>query len=158
YRRLSRFAESRNNLGVILKNSGRAGEAASAFTEALALDPSLREAALNLGQGSSDYWTANHNKYLPGEAMLAPPRPHRIHRAFFGDPVMGFLRGYAKILDLFTEQVESPYVGGSPPNVVRFTFSAVTAVILGLPFWIAFVSKRMPARPSSSLWSTIVRL
>jgi len=84
YRSLPNFAESWNNLGVILKTAGKKQEARQAFERALRLDPSLAEAALNLGRPSQSYWTDLHQKYLPGRPMLAPPKGGRILHAFFG--------------------------------------------------------------------------
>lgn len=84
YRRLPQFAESWNNLGVILKQEGKDQEAQEAFEKALQLDPNLAEAALNLGRPSHDEWAALHQKYLPGQPMLAPPRAVRFQRAFRG--------------------------------------------------------------------------
>jgi tetratricopeptide (TPR) repeat protein len=77
YRALPQFAESWNNLGVILENSGRHEEAKRAFEEALKLDAGLAEAALNLGQVPQSYWTELHHKYLPDRPMIAPPQHDR---------------------------------------------------------------------------------
>ncbi len=84
YRVLPQFAESWNNLGVILKNAGKAAEAKQAFERALQLDPALAEAALNLGQPPADLWTELHQEYLPGQPMLAPPRENQWKQAFEG--------------------------------------------------------------------------
>ena len=84
YRRLPQFAESWNNLGVILRSDGRNQEAKQAFEKALELDPAQAEAALNLGRPPSTLWTEMHQKYLPGRLMLAPPRGLQWDRAFLG--------------------------------------------------------------------------
>lgn len=84
YRRLSGFAEAWNNLGVLLKESGENQQAQQAFREALRLDPNLAEAALNLGQAARTLWTELHQKYAPGQPMLAPPQPGGMWRMFLG--------------------------------------------------------------------------
>ncbi len=93
YRDLPQFAESWNNLGVILKNAGKVTEARQAFEKALQLDPALAEAALNLGQPPRSFWTEEHQKYFPGRPMLAPPRRERMVNAFLGgSPYQIYLR------------------------------------------------------------------
>ena len=93
YRRLPQFAESWNNLGVILKSAGKGTEAKQAFEKALELDPTLSEAALNLGRPPADLWAEMHQKYLPGQPMLAPPRGIQWDRAFLGgSPAKIYLR------------------------------------------------------------------
>lgn len=84
YRSLPNFAESWNNLGVILKTAGKEQEARQAFEHALQLDPGLAEAALNLGRSPQSYWTELHQKYLPGRTMLAPPRKEYTLRTYLG--------------------------------------------------------------------------
>ena len=84
YRATLQFAESWNNLGVILKQKGNDGEARAAFEKALALDPAMAEAALNLGRPPNDFWTEQHQKFLPGRPMLAPPRAAHIMAAVMG--------------------------------------------------------------------------
>ncbi len=83
YRSLPQFAESWNNLGVILKNSGHDPEARQAFEQALRINPDLAEAALNLGRPAQTYWTEQHQKYLPNAPMIAPPQRERM-RATLG--------------------------------------------------------------------------
>jgi len=87
YRSLPEFAESWNNLGVLLKNAGRAEEARKAFERALQIDPTLAEAALNLGHRPKTLWTELHEKYLPGRPMMTPPKREQILEAFFGGPI-----------------------------------------------------------------------
>ncbi len=77
YQRLPQYAESWNNLGVILRMQGREADAAGAFQKALQLDPALAEAAFNLGRPTSNYWTQIHQQYVPNTPMLAPP-PRRV--------------------------------------------------------------------------------
>ncbi len=84
YRSLPRFAESWNNLGVLLKEAGKDREARQAFEQALQLDLNLAEGALNLDQPPHTLWTELHQKYLSGRPMLAPPGPERIRHAYLG--------------------------------------------------------------------------
>jgi|GEM_PF-2238545 len=73
YRSVPQFAMAWNNLGVILKQQNKEGDASSAFKKALQLDPNLHEAELNLHDKSTDTWTQFHQQYLPGKPMLAVP-------------------------------------------------------------------------------------
>jgi hypothetical protein len=84
YRRIPQFAESWNNLGVILRNAGKDQEAQQAFEQALSINPGLAEAALNLGRPPSDDWTRFHHEYLPGRPMLATPKRQQMDQAFLG--------------------------------------------------------------------------
>ncbi len=84
YRRLPQFAESWNNLGVLLKSAGKDREARQAFERARELDPQLAEAALNLGQAPRTMWTEFHQKYLLGRPMLALPNIERFGATFLG--------------------------------------------------------------------------
>lgn len=96
YRGVPVFAESWNNLGVILKSAGKDQEARQAFEKALQLDPGLAEAALNLGRAPQGIWAEQYAKYFPGRPMLAPPRGERFSTAFFGGSMRKvFLRGLA---------------------------------------------------------------
>jgi tetratricopeptide (TPR) repeat protein len=93
YRRLPQFAVSWNNLGVLLKEAGKEGEARGAFEEALRLDPSLSEAALNLGRPASDPWTTQYRTYFPGKPMIAPPGRRQSLDAFLGTTWAGLALG-----------------------------------------------------------------
>ena len=84
YRSIPQLPEAWNNLGVLLKDTGRADEARQAFERALQLDPQLAEAALNLGRPPQDFWTELHAKYLPARPMLSPLRLSRLVRAIWG--------------------------------------------------------------------------
>jgi hypothetical protein len=86
YRTLPEYAESWNNLGVLQKKAGKDQDARQSFQHALDLDPNLNEASFNLGQPPQGLWTALHQKYLPGRAMLAPPRADRLIKMFLGIP------------------------------------------------------------------------
>lgn len=95
YRSLPQFAESWNNLGVILKDDAKEGEAHRAFEKALELDPGLAEAALNLGRPARSFWTELHQKYVPGRPMLTPPQRERMVNAFLGgSPRQVYLRAF----------------------------------------------------------------
>ncbi len=83
YRSLPQFPEAWNNLGVLLKNSGKDSEARQAFETALRLDPALHEAALNAGQPPADFWTEQYHKIF-SRPMLAPPSAAHVLRAFAG--------------------------------------------------------------------------
>jgi len=124
YRSLPQFPQSWNNLGVLLKEAGKEAEARQAFERALAADPTLAEAALNLGQPARSYWTEQHQKYLPGQPMLAPPT---------------------------RQQVAAAYLGGSPARVAWYALSGAFSGFLDrrlddwvAPQWVA-VRVRIPA-------------
>ena len=70
YRRTPQFAESWNNLGVLLKQSGKEAEGRQAFEHALELDPKLAEAGLNLGRPQESFWTALHEKNVDRKSVV----------------------------------------------------------------------------------------
>jgi tetratricopeptide (TPR) repeat protein len=82
YRQLPQFAESWNNLGALLQESGKAVEAHQAFEQALRLEPSLPEARWNLEHKPQNFWTEMHQKFVPARAMIAPPSREHFLRAF----------------------------------------------------------------------------
>jgi hypothetical protein len=84
YRALPQFAEAWNNLGVILKISGRDRDAQDAFGQALRVDPSLGEASLNAGRGAPTFFTLAHQQYAPDRPMVAPPSSGQLSRAYLG--------------------------------------------------------------------------
>jgi tetratricopeptide (TPR) repeat protein len=84
YRDLPMFAESWNNLGVLLKQAGKGAEARSSFEQALRLDPGLAEAELNMQGTAKDEWTSQYARYFPGRPMLAVPKGDIFVKAFFG--------------------------------------------------------------------------
>ncbi len=104
YRSLSDFAESWNNLGIILKNAGKDEEARQAFEKALHLDPGLAEAALNLGRPPQGIWAEQYAEHFPGRPMLAPPRGERFSTAFFG----------GSIRKVFLRAMAGPFGGANP--------------------------------------------
>jgi tetratricopeptide (TPR) repeat protein len=109
YRELPQFPESWNNLGVLLKNSGKGPEAKQAFERAVQLDPQIAEARLNLGNPPSDYWTESHQRYLPERAMLAPPRRER----------MMYALGFGSVWQIGSKSLLGPIATGR--EVVRFS-------------------------------------
>jgi tetratricopeptide (TPR) repeat protein len=124
YRSLPQFPQAWNNLGVLLKQAGKEAEAQQAFQRALAADPTLAEAALNLGQPARSYWTEQHQKYLAGQPMLAPPT---------------------------RQQVTAAYLGGSPARVAWYALSGAFSGFFDrrlddwvAPQWVA-VRVRIPA-------------
>jgi len=90
YRQLPQFAESWNNLGALLQASGRADEARRAYERALQMDPSMAEAALNLGRPPQSLWTEIHKKHAPEQPMLVPPTAEQVQGAFLGMTRPGF--------------------------------------------------------------------
>lgn len=84
YRQLPDFAESWNNLGVLLKNSGHAAEARQAFQRALQLEPGMQEATWNLGKQANGFWAELHQRFVPDRPMLAPPHRSRIAELLYG--------------------------------------------------------------------------
>jgi tetratricopeptide (TPR) repeat protein len=81
YRETPQFAESWNNLGVLLRKAGKESEAREAFRRALELDSSLGEAALNQDGRPRDFWTREYARLFPGRPMPSPPRTERFERA-----------------------------------------------------------------------------
>jgi len=82
YRALPQFAESWNNLGVILNATGRESQAKQAFEHALQMDPARDEAAVNSGRPAQSFWTKLFQENLPGKPMLALPASDRFQRAY----------------------------------------------------------------------------
>ena len=60
YRTLPDFAESWNNLGVLLRSARKEQQAQQAFEKALELDPGMAEAGLNLGRPPQGIWAEQH--------------------------------------------------------------------------------------------------
>ncbi len=124
YHGLPQFAQSWNNLGALLKEAGKDDEARQAFEKALALDPALAEAALNLGQPASTLWTELHQRYVPDRPMLAVPSREQGLRAIVGGSreqlyvrsLAGPFAGanVARIANL------PAFVGVDPPGVMVF--------------------------------------
>jgi tetratricopeptide (TPR) repeat protein len=129
YRRLPHFAESWNNLGALLQQQGRTQEAEPAYQQALAVDPDLFEANVNLGQEITNDWAVLHRKYLPGRPMLAMPRAERWDRAFLGMPWWKtFLSGWGGPLALVASG--SSDTGGSLAAAVSVLVAGFTVALL----------------------------
>jgi tetratricopeptide (TPR) repeat protein len=145
YRGLPQFPQSWNNLGVLLKEAGKEAEARQAFERALASDPALAEAALNLGQPARSYWTELHQKYLAGRPMLAPPARQQVAAACLGDsPGNILLHALAGSFSGFRHARESQGVSGYPVVARAFALILVTALFLS-----AAVSLVLPGREVS---------
>lgn len=82
YRSLPQFAESWNNLGVLLKSAGKDEESRAAFERALALRPDFPEAEWNLGKPARGDWVKAHEKYVPDKAMMTVPTRAQARKAF----------------------------------------------------------------------------
>jgi tetratricopeptide (TPR) repeat protein len=87
YRELPEFAESWNNLGVLLKKTGKDAEARAAFESALRLDPGLAEASLNLKGRGSDPWTTEYARLFPGRLKVAAPGAEHFRNLIFRGPL-----------------------------------------------------------------------
>lgn len=96
YRSLPQFAESWNNLGVLLKNSGESEESRSAFERALELKPEFPEAEWNLGRPARGEWVKAHERYVPDKAMMTVPSREQVLRAY---GVKGRLAYWTSILN-----------------------------------------------------------
>ena len=154
YRSLSDFAESWNNLGVLLRSAGKEQQARQAFEKALELDPRLAEAGLNLGRAPQGIWAAQHFKYLPDRSMIAPPLAERWAPVFLGGsmkrillralagPFVGSEQGR-----LFSKSV----VVGSPGSMIVLNLVLATALILavGLLFLPRWPVTQTPPQPLS---------
>jgi tetratricopeptide (TPR) repeat protein len=90
YRATPEFAESWNNLGVLLQQTGRDAEAKRAYERALQIDPQLHEAEFNLGRGAKDFWTQRRQEYVGAAPMLAPPRIAQRRAAYLGGSGLRF--------------------------------------------------------------------
>jgi|GEM_PF-7001406 len=84
YRSIPQFAESWNNLGVLLKNVGKNEEARHAFQKALSISPGMEEAEYNLERKTQDGMSALLAKYTPEKPMLAVPSGSEWERALDG--------------------------------------------------------------------------
>jgi hypothetical protein len=85
YRSIPQFAESWNNLGVLLARAGNDAESRNAFARASALDPTLGEAILNTTGQATTQATQTFQKYAPaGMKMTALPARERVIRAYVG--------------------------------------------------------------------------
>jgi tetratricopeptide (TPR) repeat protein len=160
YRTLPQFAEAWNNLGVTLKLTGRDAEARQAFERALALDPQLHEAALNLGRGPSDFWTQMHQQYAPERPMIAPPSAAAMRAAYQGGAGLWFwTKTIASGPFWLLEEGPSQFTGGSrsDSNAERafliVVFAAVVLAFAGAVALVFFVSHReVTQAPGKRFW------
>jgi tetratricopeptide (TPR) repeat protein len=131
YRSLPQFAESWNNLGVLLRYAGKDSEARQAFEKALQLEPHLAEAAFNLGRSPQGFWTEQHQKALPGRPMLAVPTRKILQGAFLGaSPTGVYLRAVRGPL-----WEEAGYAFGSvlPISVTIAVLAVALAIVFLIP-------------------------
>lgn len=85
YRSIPQFAESWNNLGVMLARAGDDAGSRDAFAHAIAIDPALGEAIFNSTGRATTLETETFQKYAPaGMKMMALPSRERWLRAFLG--------------------------------------------------------------------------
>lgn len=155
YRRLPDFAESWNNLGVILKKAGKTQEAQQAFEQALKLDPNLGEAMLNLGQPSANLWTESHKKYLSDRPMIAPPKRNHMLRA-----VLGTSSYTEAILRVLAGPYLAPWVAELGIRFAHFWWAPhLLFMILCFSLAILFVVPRrdvtQPAGSKQWIWETL---
>ena len=166
YRQLPQYAESWNNLGVILKKAGREQEAQQAFEQALRLNPQLAEAALNSGRPPQGLWAEAHAKYLPGQPMLAPPRGRLWHGAFFGGhPAALWLRALAgpfataKPARMIPDLFDFLFERSRTRNWAAFMFIclgvAAAGLALALIFWIPARDVTQPPDKSQIWWEVL---
>jgi tetratricopeptide (TPR) repeat protein len=146
YRSLPEFAESWNNLGVILRAKGNEPEAKQAFEKALQLHPGLGEATVNLGQTPRGLWAEQFAQYFPGRPMLAPPEPQRVSVALFGSSFQRIcLRGLAGPLADWNSFGTVFFVSGTGSEDAPAA-DIFTALVLAV-FVLAFVLLFIPSRP-----------
>jgi tetratricopeptide (TPR) repeat protein len=162
YRQLPQYAESWNNLGVILRNAGRDQEARRAFEQALRLNPQLAEAALNLGRPPQGLWAEAHARYLPGQPMLAPPLARFWYGAFFGGQPAGlWLRAFAgpfaglKRAPEIPQMVSLVFGQSRTQSWVILLFICAAGLALALVFWIPARDVTQPPDKSQIWWEVL---
>lgn len=157
YRRLPQFAESWNNLGVLLKNAGKEAEARQAFERALQMQPALAEAELNLGRPPRTLWTELHKKYLAGQPMLAPPRRAQMVRAFSGGSPYRVV--YRSLAGPFAGKRLENLLGvanADPPmKILARILTAFPVIALVLALAILFVVPSRPVTQPPGRWHSI---
>ncbi|MBI4474415.1 MAG: tetratricopeptide repeat protein [Acidobacteria bacterium] len=130
YRRRPEFAESWNNLGVLLKETGREPEARQAFERALTMDPALPEAVFNLGRPVQGLWTEIHQKYLPGRPMIAPPKREHIWRALAtGSPAVLYARALAGPVEVHRSRMTARMFAAVGLEDESLSITAITIVL-----------------------------
>ena len=154
------FAESWNNLGVLLRQQHKEDEAAQAFRRALELDPQLAEATLNLGKGATDSWTTQYQRYYPGRPMIAVPRTAHNERAFLGGSVLrSAFRVVSRPFEIIQlihhlEDEEGPSIPSLMGMLVFALFGLLFAILL-----VTVAPKRevtVPPGKREWIWSALV--
>jgi tetratricopeptide (TPR) repeat protein len=125
YRAIPEFAESWNNLGVLLKKAGKDGEARSAFESALRLDPDLPQASFNLRGTSNDPLTMEYARLFPGRPQLAAPGGEHFRTIWFGGPL-----GVRALMSPFLIRRSGPL--DPPAGMLR-------GMLVGLSIFVAWV-------------------
>jgi tetratricopeptide (TPR) repeat protein len=156
YRSLPQFAESWNNLGVLLEDHGKHQDAQDAFQQALTLKPGLAEAAVNLGRSPTTLWTQLHVQYAPGRPMLAPsPRPV-MATAFLGGSYL------ETILMVLGGPLLTPYsleeIGAQPGLVDQFPHYFIMAALLFAAALFVLIPWRQAALPSGKIHAILEML
>lgn len=82
YRSLPQLAESWNNLGVLLKNTGDAEGSRRSFEQALRLRPDFPEAEWNLGKPARGEWVKWHEQYAANKPMMTVPTRVQVLKAY----------------------------------------------------------------------------
>lgn len=151
YRQLPQFAQSWNNLGALLKDSGRSDPARQAFEKAMELEPEMAEAKLNLNNAPSDLWTELHQKYRPGRAMLAPPQRMQLLNAFAGGStsksVVRALAGPLRSGEVFSVVASGigRWIGLREETIIAWIRIAIIFLVVAVP--IALFPRREVAQP-----------
>jgi hypothetical protein len=150
YRELPDFAESWNNLGVLLKKAGKDAEARPAFEQALRLDPQLPEAQLNLSGSATDYWTRQYARLFPGRPMLAVPQGDNFLKVFYrGSFGQMCLRALAGPLLMRPEEAKIPGPFGSGGEMdLRHAMSIWLVAVLA---WLMIVPRLRVSAPDGKL-------
>ncbi|MBI4471922.1 MAG: tetratricopeptide repeat protein, partial [Acidobacteria bacterium] len=149
YRTLSHSAEAWNNLGVIQSILGRSQEAEESFRNAARIDPTLTEAAFNMGQPVTDYWAGIHREYRPGAKMLAMPTNDVVYRAIRGrlsSVVLTVLSGPAAFWLIEDFLPDDEYEFG-PAHIMRWVFVVGVALATCLAIALRFSRYREVTQP-----------
>ncbi len=145
----------------MLKSAGRVDEARQAFERALQVDPTLAEAALNLGHRPKTLWTELHEKYLPGRPMMAPPKRDQIVQAFYGGSMTKIaLKTLAGPFAGRLAPIELFYEGGVWPTrsakiVVTILPVALLAIAASILLLVPSREVTQPPRPTQFLWEIL---
>ena len=151
YRELPQFAESWNNLGVILARTRRGSDAQPAFAQALKMAPNLAEAVLNTDGLPKTLETELHQQYAPVRKMIAVPTREVFLRATLGDEWTGRYRmmvlGPFRDLPLLRSRAGIPAT--SVMGLVRPAAFAL-AIVAAAVFLLALFRRGRPAVERSS--------